>query len=126
MGRPINKRNFGNGDGGIKISRHYFTGGSLATSDAWIVNQRSSNKFTVTDGSTTEVLTLVNKATNGDIVEGEMEIDAILDDSSTVHVTRLYGRKIQYEGGTEDVAKVRWAAGEHPGADDSGANVDSF
>ena len=55
-----------------------------------------------------------------------MEIDAILDDSTTVHVTRLYGRKIQYEGGTEDVAKVRWAAGEHPGADDSGANVDSF
>jgi hypothetical protein len=99
MGRPINKRNFGNGDGGIKISRHYFTGGSL---------------------------TLVNKATNGDIAEGEMEIDAILDDSTTVHVTRLYGRKIQYEGGTEDVAKVRWAAGEHPGADDSGANVDSF
>jgi len=86
----------------------------------------SSNKFTVTDGSTTEVLTLVNKAVNSDIAEGEMEIDAILDDSTTVHVTRLYGRKIQYEGGTEDVAKVRWAAGVHPGADDSGANVDSF
>lgn len=125
MGRPLNKKHFGNDDGSIKITRHYFTGGTLATTDAWILNQRSSNKFTVTDGTTTEVLTLVNKA-NVDIAEGEMEIDAILDDSTTVQVTRLYGRKIQYEGGTANVAKVRWAAGEHPGADNTGANVDAF
>jgi len=125
MGRPLNKKYFGNDAGSIKVTRHFFTGGSEATTDAWIVNQRSSNKFTVTNGSTTEVLTLVNKA-NAALVAGEMRIDAVLDDSTTVQVTRLYGRKIQYEGGTTDVGKVRWAAGVHPGAADSGAAVDAF
>jgi len=127
MGRPLNKRHFGQGAGKILVTRYFFTGGSEvagATTPAWIVNQRSANKFTVTDGTTSEVLTLVNKA-NASLVAGDFTVHATLDDSSTVQVTRFYNRKIQYEGGTADVAKVSWSAGEHPGADDAGANVDS-
>ena len=130
MGRPINKDLIGFGTGRIAATRHFFTGGAEATTAAHIVSQRSTNKFLVRldsdagDAATGEVMTLVNKA-NGALVAGEFRIDAILDDSTTVQVTKLRNRTIQYEGGTSNVANVRWAAGIHPGDSDAGANVDS-
>jgi len=130
MGRPINKDLIGYGTGRVAATRHFFTGGSEATTAAHIVSQRSTNKFLVRldsdqgDSATGEVLTLVNKA-NGALVAGEFRIDAILEDSTTVQVTKLRNRTIQYEGGTANVANVRWAAGVHPAAGDAGANVDA-
>ena len=120
MGRPINPRKIGQGTGRIAATRYRFDGVGaqvlFTTTPAWIVNQRSSNKFTVTDGSTTEVLTLVNKTS---VLEGEFAIDAVLDDSTVVQVTRLYNRKIQYEGGTADVNKIKYNIGP---ADDDGVS----
>jgi len=113
MGRPINKRKIGQGDGKILCSAYYFTGASEvngATTPAWIVSQRSTNKFNVTDGTTTEVLQLVNK-TAGGLAEGEFIINAILDDSSVVQVTKLRNKTIQYEGGTSSVANVKFNIG---------------
>jgi len=113
MGRPINKRKIGQGDGKILCSAYYFTGASEvngATTPAWIVSQRSTNKFNVTDGTTTEVLQLVNK-TAGGLAEGEFIINAILDDSSVVQVTKLRNKTIQYEGGTSNVANVKFNIG---------------
>jgi hypothetical protein len=110
MGRPINKKYLGQGEDKILVSRYYFTGASEvagATTPAWIVSQRSTNKFSVTDGSTTETLTLVNEA-DGALSAGEMTIHARLDDSSTVQVTKLRNRTIQYEGGTANVANIQW------------------
>jgi len=113
MGRPINKRKIGQGDGKILCSAYYFTGASEvngATTPAWIVSQRSTNKFNVTDGTTTEVLQLVNK-TAGGLAAGEFIINAILDDSSVVQVTKLRNKTIQYEGGTSNVANVKFNIG---------------
>jgi len=113
MGRPINKRKIGQGDGKILCSAYYFTGASEvngATTPAWIVSQRSTNKFNVTDGTTTEVLTLVNE-TAGSLAEGTFIINAMLDDSSTVQVTKLRNRTVQYEGGTTNVANVKFNIG---------------
>jgi len=114
MGRPINKRKIGQGDGKILCSAYYFTGASEVnggTTPAWIVSQRSTNKFNVTDGTTTEVLQLVNK-TAGGLAAGEFIINAILDDSSVVQVTKLRNRTIQYEGGTANVANVKFNIGK--------------
>ena len=129
MGRPINKNKIGQGAGKIQATRHFFTGASEATTTAWIVNQRSTNKFTVTDGTTTEVLTLVNQS-SGDLSAGEFAIDAVLDDSTVVQVTKLHNRTIQYEkvspDGTEttddsvDVGKVKFVIG-NSGQEDDGA-----
>ena len=47
MGRPINKDKIGFGAGRIKVTRHFFTGGSEATSAAHIVRQAGNNKFVV-------------------------------------------------------------------------------
>ena len=127
MGRPINKNKIGQGSGKIQATRHFFEGASEASTTAWIVNQRSTNKFTVTDGSTTEVLTLVNQSA-GDLSEGEFAIDAVLDDSTVVQVTKLHNRTIQYEkvspGGEDtddsvDVAKLQYVVG-NAGQEDDG------
>jgi len=126
MGRPINKRKIGQGSGKIQATRHFFTGASEATTTAWIVNQRSTNKFTVTDGSTTEVLTLVNQSA-GDLSAGEFAIDAVLDDSTVVQVTKLHNRTIQYEkvgpdGETTDdsvdIGKIKYVVGNAGQQDD--------
>lgn len=104
MGRPINKRKIGQGAGKIEVSRYFFTGASevaSTTTEAWIVNQRSSRKYTISDGTTTEVLTLVNQS-SGDLSAGEFAIDAILDDSTIVQVSKLCNRTISVEAGTED------------------------
>ena len=119
MGRPINPRKIGQGAGKIQATRHFFTGASEATTTAWIVSQRSTNKFLVTDGSTSEVLTLVNEA-SGNLSAGEFAIDAVLDDSTVVQVTKLYNRKVQYEGGTANVAVLKYVVG-NSGAEDDGA-----
>jgi len=99
MGRPINKRKIGQGAGRLEVSRYFFTGASEVASTAtpaWIVSQRSTRKFRVTDGSTTEVLTLVNQS-NGDLSAGEFAIDARLDDSTVVQITKLHNRTVSYE-----------------------------
>jgi len=114
MGRPINKRKIGQGTGKILCSAYYFATASEvngATTPAWIVSQRSTNKFIVTDGTTTQTLKLVNKSAGG-LGSGEFIINAVLDDSSVVQVTKLRNRTIQYEGGTANVANVKFNIGK--------------
>jgi len=124
MGRPINKRKIGQGNGKLEPSRYFFTGASevaSSTTPAWIVSQRSSRKYNISDGSTTEILTLVNQS-SGDLSAGEFAIDAVLDDSSVKQVTKLYNRTISVEAGSEDTddsestQKIKYNAG--PGDDD--------
>ena len=116
MGRPINKNKIGQGAGRIEVTAVKFAaGGEIA--NAWIVSQRSSNSFVVSDGSKTEVCTLVNK-TAGGLGASEFTIHATLDDSTVVQVTKLYNRKIQYEGGTANVETVRYNVGPGDENDD--------
>ncbi|SVC53593.1 uncharacterized protein METZ01_LOCUS306447 [marine metagenome] len=97
MGRPVNSKYFGEGNGKLQVTRHFFTGKAEASATAWIISQRSVNKFKVSDGTDTEILLLVNKAA-GSLVAGEMSIDARLDDSTVVQVTKIWNNKVQYEG----------------------------
>ena len=129
MGRPINKRKIGQGDGKIEVSRYFFTGASevaSTTTEAWIVSQRSSRKYKVSDGTTTEVLTLVNQSA-GDLSAGEFAIDAVLDDSAVVQVTKLHNRTISVEAGSEDTddskatQKIKYNVG--PGKQDDVAGT---
>ena len=113
MGRPINKRLIGEGAGKILCSAYYFNSASEvngATTPAWIVSQRSTNKFIVSDGTTTQTLTLAN-ATAGALAEGTFIINAMLDDSSVVQVTKLRNRTVQFEGGTANVENIKFVVG---------------
>lgn len=103
MGRPINKDKIGYGSGRIAVSRHFFTGGSEASTAAHIYKQKGDSKFWVrldsdnADPTAGEVLKLVNKA-DGTLVAGEFKIDAIGSDSTTYQVTKLRNRTVQIEG----------------------------
>src|SRR6056297_1721465 len=104
MGRPINKRFIGEGAGKIEVSRYFFTGASEVASTAtpaYIVSQRSSRRYKVSDGTTTETLTLVNQG-DGDLSAGEFAIDAVLD-NSTVQITKLHNRTVSYEQANIDI-----------------------
>jgi hypothetical protein len=98
MGRPIHQDRIGLGTGRVSVTRYRFTGESQVlstTTQAYIVSQNSNTRFSVTDDTTTETLKLVNKTT---LAEGEMSIDALLDNSTIVQVTRLHNKTMQYEG----------------------------
>jgi len=115
MGRPINKSKIGSGAGKISVTAYRFAGAgevlSTAT-QAWIVSQKSTRKFSVSDGATTEDLTLVNKSI-GELAEGEMIINCQDDGTvGTMQVTKLMNRTVQVESGTG-------AVDDDDGADDS-------
>jgi hypothetical protein len=113
MGRPINKRLIGQGAGKILCSAYYFNSASEvngAVTPAWIVSQRSTNKFIVSDGTTTQTLTLANE-TAGSLAEGTFIVNALKDDSTVVQVTKLRNRTVQYEGGTANVENIKFVVG---------------
>lgn len=116
MGRPVNSKYFGEGNGRLQVTRHFFTGKAEASNKAWIVSQRSVNKFRVSDGTDTEILRLVNKAA-GTLVVGEMSIDGVLDDSTVVQVTKIWNNNCQYEGTTRGKMII---GGSDAGGEDDG------
>lgn len=133
MGRPISKRRIagrgeddgsGNLTGGgitdgttptgrVRVSTYFIPTQSEAESSAtpaWIIGQRSTNKFLVTTEPTaasrvtntnTAVLTLVDNNDSTALNSGEFTINAVLDDSTVVQVTKLRNRTIQINDGTD-------------------------
>mgnify|MGYP001172405097 FL=1 len=99
MGRPINKKHIGDGAGKIQVTAVKFAAGNEITTESHIINQRSANKFTVTDGSKTEVVTLVNKSIGG-LGASEFCINVTDSDGVTKQITKMYNRKMQLEGAT--------------------------
>jgi len=97
MGRPINKKHIGDGAGKIQVTAMRFAAGSEIITEGHIISQRSSTKFNVTDGSKTEILTLVNKDI-GSLGAGEMVINAVDGDGVEKQITKLMNRTIQVEG----------------------------
>ena len=97
MGRPINKKHIGDGAGKIQVTAMRFASGAEVITEGHIVNQRSKNKFTVTGGGKTEVLTLVNKDV-GSLAASEMVINAVDTDGVEKQITKLMNRTIQVEG----------------------------
>ena len=104
MGRPINKKHIGDGAGKIQVTAVKFAAGGEITTESHIVNQRSGSKFTVTDGTKSEVCTLVNKSIGG-LGASEFCINVTDSDGVTKQVTKMYNRKMQLEGGS----KHKWA-----------------
>ena len=100
MGRPIRKDKFVSsfgGDTSAKIAvSNYRTGGSnTASTTAYIVSQRGSQRFKIhLDDSSEEVMTLVAKATLTD--NGTFNVAVVLDDSTTAHVSKFYNNTVHF------------------------------
>lgn len=102
MGRPLNKRYFGDG-GSNKIQVSHYrraTGVEVAgETDTHIVSQRSGNKFLVADtsGGWSEVLRLVDKPA-GSLLNGEFRVSATTASGRAVNVRHFFNRKIEVTG----------------------------
>ena len=103
MGRPINKKHIGDGTGKIQVTAVKFAAGGEILTEAHIISQRSTNKFKVTDGSKTEVVTLVNKSIGG-LGASEFSINVADSAGVTKQVTKLRNRTMQVEG----TANAKW------------------
>jgi hypothetical protein len=89
MGRPLNKRNFGFGEGNqIKVRAKI---GTNAEGDGYIVKQKGSKRYIVTVGANSGICKLVNK-TSGTLLANEMIVNAINDAGALVQATKLYNR----------------------------------
>ena len=132
MGRPINKRFFGEptADGNEIKVRFRATG--EAEANGWIVKQLGSKKFRCYDGTNTMDCTLVDKA-QGTLVAGEMTITVKDDGGTARQVTKIAGRKVTLDTGTsiawsfDDYDAVAGAVEmEEAGTDDAFTGADDF
>jgi hypothetical protein len=130
MGRPLNKRYFGEPTAGgneIKVQFHNGT----ASVNGWIVKQLGSKKFRCTDGTATKDCVLVDKASAA-VAAGEMTITVKDDGGTARQVIKIAGRKVTLDTG----ASIAWNMSdstsdgavemEEAGDDDALANADDF
>ena len=98
MGRPINKRFFGEPTaGGNEIKVRYRATGQ-AEANGWIVKQLGSKKFRCYDGTNTMDCFLADKA-QGTLAVGEMTITVKDDGGTARQVTKIAGRKVTLDTG---------------------------
>ena len=92
MGRPVNKRYFGDPADATNITVRAYVGGGI-DEQAYIVNQKGTNKFTVSNNgaSATAVCRLANVAT-ASIAEGQMVLEAMDSAGQRVAVKKLFNR----------------------------------
>ena len=95
MGRPLNKRYFGEPTGGGNEIKCDFHNGT-AVVEGHIVRQKGSKKFVVAEigASDTEyTCTLKTGILMSALSAGEMGITMLMDDSETYQVSKITGRK---------------------------------
>ena len=131
MGRPINKRFFGEptADGNEIKVRFRATG--QAEANGWIVKQLGSKKFRCYDGTNTMDCTLVDKS-QGTLAVGEMTITVKDDGGTARQVTKIAGRMVTLDSGD----KIAWNFSnatddgavemEEAGTDDAFTGADDF
>lgn len=92
MGRPINKRYFGDPADGSNITVRAYVGGGV-DEQAFIVNQKGSNKFTVSNNAdnASAICRLVNKATAA-LAAGEMVIEGFDTAGERKVIKKLFNR----------------------------------
>ncbi len=117
MGRPLNKRYFGEPTaGGNEIKVRYRATGQ-AEANGWIVKQLGSKKFRCYDGTNTMDCTLVDKS-QGTLDVGEMTITVKDDGGTARQVTKIAGRKVTLDTG----ASIAWSFDD--AADDAKVEIE--
>ena len=131
MGRPLNKRFFGEPTAGGNEIKVRFRATGQAEANGWIVKQLGSKKFRCTDGTNTEDCTLAD-VSQGALAVGDMTITVKDDGGTARQVTKIAGRKVTLDTG----ATIAWNFSdatddgavemEEAGDDDSFTNADDF
>jgi len=98
MGRPINKRFFGEPTANGNEIKVRFRATGQAEANGWIVKQLGSKKFRCYDGTNTMDCTIVDKS-QGTLAVGEMTITVKDDGGTARQVTKIAGRKVTLDSG---------------------------
>lgn len=116
MGRPVNKRNFGNAADKIQVSRYRRVGGSSTNGNdnTHIVKQTSTREFIVSNGTWTDTMQLVsNKSMSDTLDEGTFIIIADNADGNDRRLDKLFNNVAILTDGT-DVEKEGWGIADDP------------
>lgn len=97
MGRPLNKRFFGSGEGDQLAIRAKI--GSAAEGDGFIVKQTGSSRYIATVGADTGVVTLVDKD-NGTLLAGEATITFVDESDDDKRVKKALRHRVVFFDGT--------------------------
>ena len=103
MGRPINKRFFGEPTANGNEIKVRFRATGEAEANGWIVKQLGSKKFRCYDGTNTMDCTLADKA-QGTLAVGEMTITVKDDGGTARQVVKIAGRMVTLDSGD----KIAW------------------
>jgi hypothetical protein len=127
MGRPLNKRYFGEPTAaGNEIKVQFYNGTSSVP--GWIVKQTGSKRFVCSDGSNEETCYLVDKAA-GAIAAGEMSL-TVDDNGTPKQVVKIAGRKVTLDDGTTQAWDFTGTGAtveiEEAGDDAALTNADNF
>ena len=92
MGRPVNKRYFGDPADGTNLTVRAYIGAGV-DEQAYVVAQKGTNKFKVSNnaGTATAVCRLVNKAT-ASVAAGEMVLEAFNAAGERVVLKKIFNR----------------------------------
>jgi hypothetical protein len=131
MGRPLNKRFFGEPTtDGNEIKVRYRATGQVEA-NGWIVKQLGSKKFRCYDGTNVMDCTLVDKS-QGTLAEGDMTITVKDDGGTARQVTKIAGRKVTLDTGVSipwnfsDSTVDGAVEMEEAGTDDAFTGADDF
>jgi hypothetical protein len=127
MGRPLNKRYFGEPTAaGNEIKVQFHNGTSSVP--GWIVKQTGSKRFVCSDGSNEETCYLVDKAA-GALADGEMSL-TVDDNGAPKQVVKIAGRKVTLDDGTTQAWDFTGTGTtveiEEAGDDSALTNADNF
>ncbi|MFA5489229.1 MAG: hypothetical protein WC284_08425 [Candidimonas sp.] len=104
MGRPLNKRFFGDpSEGGVQINltEAWIPGAGSLTAAAWIVKQTGNGRYVVTDGADTGVVNLVDTSP---VVEGQARIEITIYGGGTENAKQINSHQVK----TFDGNVYRW------------------
>ena len=127
MGRPLNKRYFGEPTAtGNEIKVQFHNGTSSVP--GWIVKQTGSKRFLCSDGTVEKTCYLVDKAA-GAIAAGEMSL-TVDDNGAPKQVVKIAGRKVTLDTGTTQAWDFTGTGTtveiEEAGDDSALTNADNF
>ena len=134
MGKPINKKYFGDPDN--KVGKQVKITAKLSgesVGEGYIIKQTGKNRFKVHVGSTTGEIVLVNTVTSGNLSDGEGYISSTPHGGSAKAVKKLMAHKLVIhdtaDSATSDLTAYKWsgaasaAAGEATLMNDSVINA---
>ena len=116
MGRPLNKKHFGETSTTEEIKVRFFDG---TVKTGWIEKQVGSKRFKISDGSFTGVGRLVAHAPAADTFSNnDVEMAIVVEDAAGAewYVTKISGRKVTVLKADDALESMRWSFEDAAGA----------